>query len=299
LQSWAMRKPRVLIVDDKPANHLALAAVLEQDHELRFANSGPEAIDMLVESPDVDVILMDVYMPDMDGFECALRIKQTERIRDIPIIFITAVYQEDPFVKRGYEVGGVDYFSKPFDPDILRMKIGAYAGFRLREELLRERELHIRESEELLRVGRKLSALLESLPVGVLIADIEGRICQSTETAQHILKADPTNDDSYGELLGWWDSSGQLIKDENGPLARALRAGETTHSEPISIRCLDGTTKAILSSVSPLHGLDRRVVGAVILIRDVTEAKKIESDLAQRVAQLIGLGVELEQSAAQ
>jgi CheY-like chemotaxis protein len=293
-----MRKPRVLIVDDKPANHLALAAVLEQDHELRFANSGPEAIEMLTRSPDVDVILMDVHMPDMDGFECALQIKKNERMRDIPIIFVTAVYQEDPFVKRGYEVGGIDYFSKPFDPDILRMKIGAYTGFRRREELARERELHIRESEEVLRVGRKLSALLESLPVGVLMADVEGRICQSTETAQRILKADPADADAYGELLGWWDSAGQMIKEEGGPLARALRAGETTHSEPISIRCLDGTTKTILASVSPLRGLDGRMVGAVVLIRDLTEAKKIEEDLAQRVTRLIGLGVELEQSAA-
>jgi CheY-like chemotaxis protein len=293
-----MRKPRVLIVDDKPANHLALAAVLEEDHALRFANSGHEAIDMLTRSPDVDVILMDVHMPDMDGFECALQIKKNERMRDIPIIFVTAVYQDDPFVKRGYEVGGIDYFSKPFDPEILRMKIGAYAGFRRREELARERELHIRESEEVLRVGRKLSALLESLPVGVLMADVEGRICQSTETAQRILKADPADADAYGELLGWWDSAGQMIKEERGPLARALRAGETTHSEPISIRCLDGTTKTILASVSPLRGLDGRMVGAVVLIRDLTEAKKIEEDLAQRVTRLIGLGVELEQSAA-
>jgi CheY-like chemotaxis protein len=148
-----MRKPKVFIVDDKPANHLALAAVLEENHELRFANSGPEALEMLERSPDVDVILMDVHMPEMDGFECALRIKKTERIRDIPIIFVTAVYQDDPFVKRGYEVGGIDYFSKPFDPEILRMKVAAYAGLRLREQVVRERELHIRESEELMRVG--------------------------------------------------------------------------------------------------------------------------------------------------
>jgi CheY-like chemotaxis protein len=294
-----MRKPKVFIVDDKPANHLALAAVLEENHELRFANSGPEALEMLERSPDVDVILMDVHMPEMDGFECALRIKKTERIRDIPIIFVTAVYQDDPFVKRGYEVGGIDYFSKPFDPEILRMKVAAYAGLRLREQVVRERELHIRESEELMRVGRKLSALLESLPVGVLMADVDGRICQSTDMAQRILKADPSDDDSYGALLGWWDSSGQMIKDENGPLARALRSGETTHSEPLPIRCLDGTAKTILASVLPLHGLDGRIVGAVILIRDVTEAKKIEEDLAQRVTKLIGLGVELEESTAQ
>jgi PAS domain-containing protein len=207
------------------------------------------------------------------------------------------VYQDDPFVRRGYEVGGIDYFSKPFDPEILKMKIAAYASFRLKADLLKERELHIRESEELLRVGRKLSCMLESLPVGVLIADIDGRICQTTEEAARILKCvEPAQSDAYGELLGWWDSAGQMIKDKTGPLARALREAETTHSEPLRIRCFDNSDKTILASASPLQGLDGKTVGAVVLIRDLTESKKIEEDLAQRVTRLIALGVELEES---
>ena len=162
----APRRARVLIVDDNPPNLLALAAVLESDYELAFANSGTEAIKLLEARADIDVILMDVHMPGLDGFETAARIKKMNDRAGIPIIFVTAVYQDDPFVKRGYEVGGIDYFSKPFDPEILKMKIAAYAAFRLKADLLRERELHIRESEELLRVGRKLSSMLESLPVG-------------------------------------------------------------------------------------------------------------------------------------
>ena len=291
-------RPRVLIVDDVRGNLLAVAAVLETDHDLLLANSGYEALKTLEETADVDVILMDVHMPGMDGFETAAKIKKMKDRAAIPIIFITAVYQDDPFVKKGYEVGGIDYFGKPFDPDILRMKIAAYASFRVKADLLRERELHIRESEELFRVGRKLSALLESLPVGVLIADVDGRICQSTDETARILKcAEPTQNGAYGEMLGWWDSAGHLIKDDQGPLARALRAGETTHSEPLKIRCFDGTAKTILASASPLHGLDRDLIGAVVLIRDLTESKKIEEDLAQRVTRLIALGVELEESA--
>ena len=91
---------------------------------------GAGAIKLLETERLVDVVLMDVHMPEMDGFETAKRIKKMTRSRDIPIIFVTAVYQDDPFVKRGYEVGGIDYFSKPFDPEILRMKIAAYAAFR-------------------------------------------------------------------------------------------------------------------------------------------------------------------------
>jgi CheY-like chemotaxis protein len=294
------RCAKVLIVDDVRGNLLAVAAVLETDHELLLANSGREALKLLEGGAEVDVILMDVHMPGLDGFETAARIKKMQQCADIPIIFITAVYQDDPFVKKGYEVGGIDYFGKPFDPDILRMKIAAYASFRLKADLLRERELHIRESEELFRVGRKLSSLLESLPVGVLIADVEGRVCQTTDEAARILKCmEPARSDAYGEMLGWWDSAGQMIKEGEGPLARALRAGETTHSAPLRIRCFDGTDKTILASASPLHGLDRKLIGAVVLIRDLTESKKIEEDLAQRVTRLIALGVELEESALQ
>lgn len=289
----------VLIVDDKRANLLALAAVLEADYELLFANSGREALAILEKRRDIDVILMDVHMPEMDGFETTARIKKTEGLQGIPVIFVTAVHQEDPFVKKGYAVGGIDYFGKPFDPEILKVKIAAYASFRLKADLLRERELHIRESEELLRAGRRLSAMLESLPVGVLVADIDGRICQTSEEAARILKCfDPARSDAYGEMLAWWDSTVRMIKDEGGPLARALHRAETSHSEPLQIRCFDGSTKTILASASPLRGLNDQIVGAAVVIRDVTESKKIDEDLARRVTHLIGLGVDLGETRA-
>jgi PAS domain S-box-containing protein len=206
------------------------------------------------------------------------------------------VFREDPHIKKGYAVGGVDYFSKPFDPDILRLKLRIYASFRTRETVLKERELHIRESEELLRVGRKLSAVLESLTVGVLIADVEGRICQTTEEVSRILKGG-TDDAFYGEVLDWWEKAGKTIKVEGGPLGRAIHEGRTSHGEPMEITCFDGSNKIILVSASPLRGLDNRLVGAVVLVQDVTEPKKIEQALAERVTRLIGAGVELEESA--
>src|SRR5262249_18717466 len=158
-----------------------------------------------------------------DGYQTAQHIKRLEEARDIPIIFVTAVYNEDPFIRKGYEVGGVDYFAKPFDPEILRLKVGVYATFRSREKILKARERHVRESGELLRVGRRLSGMLESLRVGILIADIEGRICQTTQEVSRIFRAaGMTESGSYGEILGWWDRGGAMIRNENGPLSRAL-----------------------------------------------------------------------------
>jgi PAS domain S-box-containing protein len=298
MQPDRRRKPRVLVVDDKRANQLALAAVLEDECDMLFASSGAEALKLLQAPASVDVVLMDVHMPEMDGFETVKRIKAIDALREIPVVFVTAIYQDDPFVKRGYEVGGIDYFSKPFDPEILRVKVAAYASLRLKADLLRQRELHIRESEEVLRVGRKLSTLLETLPVGILIADVDGRICQATETVAGILNyQDQLRVDLYGELLGWWESTGQMIKDQNGPLARALE-GHSSHGKPMLVQCFDGNVKTVLVSASPLRGLEGQMVGAVVLICDLTEAKRMEASLAQRVATLINLGVELEESVA-
>jgi CheY-like chemotaxis protein len=293
------RKPNVLIVDDTPANLLALEAVLGDDYGVVRANSAMQALSILQAHGSIDVILLDVQMPIMDGFQAAAEIKKIKGCESIPIIFVTAVYNEDPHVKRGYQVGGVDYFSKPFDPEILRMKVGIYAAYRLNVEILEERERHLRESQELLSVGRKLSSVLEDLPVGVLIADVEGRICQTTEEVSRILNSPRLAEDGcYGEILGWWDESGRMLKQKEGPLARALHRGEPSHSESMDIRRGDGSSTTVLVSAAPLHGLDRKIVGAVVLVQDLTKAKRIEEDLEQRVTKLIALGVELEESGA-
>jgi CheY-like chemotaxis protein len=291
-----VRKPTILAVDDTPSNLIALESVLDADFELRFAKSGAEAIASLQQRSDVAVILMDIQMPIMDGYETAARIKGLPGCDEIPIVFVTAVYSEDPYIKRGYAAGGVDYFSKPFDPDLLRLKVGIYATFRQRALVLQERERQIKETEELLKAGRKLSALLESLPVGVLIADVQGRICQANEEVSRILKSSELIvSDSYGAILGWWDSSGKLLKTGGGPLSRALD-GKVSHNEVLQLRCLDDSTKSVLTSASPLLGLDRQVVGAVIVMQDVSESKEIEVELENRITRLVSLGIELEQT---
>lgn len=295
-----MPKPTILAVDDTPSNLVALEAVLDADFDLRFARSGPEAIASLEQRNDVAVILMDVQMPGMDGYETASRIKRMPGCEEIPIVFVTAVYSEDPHVKKGYAAGGVDYFTKPYDPDLLRMKVAIYASFRQRALLqslvLRERERQLKETEELLQAGRKLSGLLESLPVGVLIADVQGRICQANEELSRILaSSELVKSDAYGEILGWWDSSGQLLKVGGGPLASALH-GKVSHNDVLQIRCVDDSSKAILASGSPLLGLGGDIVGAVIVIQDLSRSKEIEVELEKRITRLVSLGVELEQS---
>lgn len=280
---------KVLAVDDKRANLLALEAVLDdQLYNLITAESGAAALDLLRANPDIALILLDVQMPVMDGFELARRIKKMSGYEEIPVIFITAICTDDPFVREGYQVGAVDYFSKPFDPDVLRRKVKVYASFQHKTNLLREKERQLAEVEALLIAARDHATELETLNVGVLISDLHGRICQTNETVLQILRAvDRAKTDCYGEFLAWWDGDGQLLKHHDGPLLRALQKGETSHHAVIEIRCLDHTVKSISTSASPLRATSGGVIGAVVVIRDITAHRQGDADIKQRIVHLV------------
>ena len=127
----------ILIVDDHPANLVALEAILAPlGHELVMARSGEEALRHILQR-EFALILLDVQMADMNGFETAGLIKQHPRSRHIPIIFITAVSRDAVHVFRGYSQGAVDYLVKPFDADILRSKTAVFIELFLRGEKLK------------------------------------------------------------------------------------------------------------------------------------------------------------------
>ena len=266
-------------------------------YELVGAKSGAEALEILGRDQNFDVILMDLQMPKMDGYEAAVRIKQMAGCEDIPLIFITAVFNEDPQIKRGYEVGAIDYFTKPFDPDILRMKVDVYSAFRHKNAILKARERQLHESEEVVRAGRKLANVLEGLPVGVIIADVDGRIGQMNEEALRIVKSvSAIESDAYGELLEWWERNEARLKHGKSPLARVLASGRHTKNELVRIECVDGTMKDLIESTSPLRSAEGAIVGAVVVMQDVTERKTYEADFEERIARLVSLGVELERA---
>jgi CheY-like chemotaxis protein len=136
--SQAIDKVHILLVDDRPENLVALEAILGSlEHELVSARSGEEALKALL-SQEFAVILLDASMPGMDGFETAARIKRREKTRDIPIIFLTALNNEPQHAFRGYEVGAVDYLTKPFDPWILRAKVSVFVELHRKNRQLRE-----------------------------------------------------------------------------------------------------------------------------------------------------------------
>lgn len=143
-------KINILLVDDRPENLLALEAILEPlGQNLVRATSGREALRHLL-SEEFALILMDVQMPSLDGFETAALIKQREKSRSIPIIFVTAINKSDRYVFEGYYAGAVDYIFKPIDPDILKSKVAVFVElFEKSQEIKRQAELLRARNEEM------------------------------------------------------------------------------------------------------------------------------------------------------
>jgi CheY-like chemotaxis protein len=131
-------RAKILLVDDRTENLVALEAILSSlDQELVAVRSGRAALDALV-AGGFAVVLMDVVMPGMDGFEAAARIKARGVTRNVPIIFLTAAGAEPELAFRGYAAGAVDYISKPFDPWVLRAKVSVFVDLYLKDRQLRE-----------------------------------------------------------------------------------------------------------------------------------------------------------------
>jgi len=153
---------RLLLVDDRPENLLALEAILEPlGTEMVRATSGDEALRRLL-SEDFAVILLDVQMPGLNGFETARLIKARERSKYIPIIFLTAISKEEQYVFEGYSVGAVDYLFKPFNPDILRSKVSVFVDLYEKQQQLAEQEARLHESERRELELRHMRELWES-----------------------------------------------------------------------------------------------------------------------------------------
>ena len=262
-----MRDAAILLVDDHDENLLALEAVLEPTGcRLVSARSGDDALRALLRD-DFAVILLDVQMPGLDGFETAELIRARERSRAVPIIFVTAISKEPHHVFRGYETGAVDYLFKPLDPVILRSKVEVFVESWERARALAERE-------ELLR------ATFEDAPIGMARADDSGRL-------RHVNRA-------LCETVGRAaeDLVGRTL-DELGPRAdrgideiqrRDLAAGaikryqvERRLSGPA------GTSIPVLVSVSQTTSQAGSPADLILHVEDLRERRRAERDREQLI----------------
>jgi two-component sensor histidine kinase len=176
-------KVNILLVDDHPENLIALESVLEGlGQNLVHAHSGMEALKCVLHQ-DFAVILLDVQMPDMDGFEAATLMRAREKSRHIPIIFLTAINKHDTHVFKGYSVGAVDYVFKPFDSEVLRAKVAAFVEMsrnvtRLRAEITQRQETEVRLDAS--------NSLLETISRALMLYIAEGH---PTGAFEHLLQS--------------------------------------------------------------------------------------------------------------
>ncbi|HEX6088070.1 MAG TPA: response regulator, partial [Thermoanaerobaculia bacterium] len=259
----------ILLVDDQPNNLKALESILVDTGEnLVSADSGADALRHLLHQ-DFAVVLLDVQMPDLDGFETADLIRSRERSRDTPIIFLTALSRSETNVFRGYELGAVDYIFKPFDPVILRSKVNVFI------ELFRKREAFKRQAHELARLIRQNELILNAAAEGVFGVDLDGATTFVNPAAARMIGRRPS------EFVGGDIHAlvhpvfpGVLTCDRSKCRFYAVVHGDPAYDEiEETFFRPDGTSFPVEFCASPMRDENGALVGSVITFRDVTEKR--------------------------
>jgi PAS domain S-box-containing protein len=302
----------ILLVDDRSENLLALEAILEPlNQTLVRAHSGDEALRKLL-LHDFAVILLDVQMPGINGFETARIIKSRERTKYIPIIFLTAISKEEEYVFEGYSVGAVDYLFKPFQPDILRSKVGVFVELYQKQRQLAEqhvllaaserRELELKHKLEMSESEARFADILGSAMDAIVVFDADGKLSMLNTAAERMFGASARDavDKNVRLLLPEAEREGVLERisqscevEADAPAGRpdghilsfsGVRAGGEQFPIEATVSCLDVRGKRTYT----------------LIIRDISERTRAEAalkeqaeSLARAMAELKGLNDEL------
>lgn len=281
------KKVNILMVDDHPENLLALEAVLSSsNYHLVSATSGKEALKYMLKQ-DFAVILLDVQMPGLNGFETAKLIKSREKTRNIPIIFITAISQEVEHVKQGYSVGAIDYIFKPFHPETLRQKIEQFV------------QLHQKHEEEIVESERKQKAKinevhnrLDQVKINLQRSEALSKVIGETildtiitfDEDGSILSVNPAVRNMFGyspdELLG--KNTMMLFQTEDESIKTKLSSIKHSVGKVIEVDALRKDNRSFPADIQIGKTIVENQRIFVCTIRDVTERKQIEKMKEQK-----------------
>jgi phosphoserine phosphatase RsbU/P len=168
-----MAKPRILVVDDTPANIKILADLLRKDYLLSVATNGADALEIAGSEDRPDLVLLDIMMPEMDGYDVCRRLKADPRTHDVPVIFVTAMSEVDDET-RGFALGAVDYITKPIQPAIVRARVAAHLELATARQTLSAQNLVLRES--LAMAASVQRSLLPKFPLSRPDLEVAGRM---------------------------------------------------------------------------------------------------------------------------
>jgi len=286
-------RARILIVDDDELNLHAIKTVLEDIADVVTASSGEEALRHLLKG-EFAVILLDVYMPGMDGYETAQLIRVREQTKRIPIIFLSAINKEAEHLIRGYSMGAVDYVFKPVEPIVLQSKVAVFVDLfmmrreiqlkALQEQQLRDANLHanadrLRAELELLKAEQRQSAIIESLPIVLYLEglDTSPHAPNFVSGNSHALTGF-TFEELTAEPTLWMD---RVHPDDQRRVAAILATRRDGRSCAVEYRwrTADGQYRHFLDQAVLLRDAQGNPLEYAGTLLDVTDRKELESQL--------------------
>jgi PAS domain S-box-containing protein len=301
----------ILIVDDEPKNLTVLEAILDDPgYRLVRAESAEQALLALL-ADEFALLILDIRMPGVTGLELAQMIKARKKTASVPIIFLTAYYDDDQHILEGYETGAVDYAKKPVNPAILRSKVGTFAELHRKQRNLEEvnralvaevcsrrhaqeqlRELNntleqrvaertasLQLSEARLRDSeRQLQELIAAIPAAIYTTDAQGKITYFNEAATELVGHTPTTgSDEWCVTWKLYHPNGTPLPYDQCPMAIALKEGRAIRNAEVVAERPDGTRVPFIPYPTPLRDGAGKIVGAINMLVDVSERKQAET----------------------
>ena len=289
------KRARVLVVDDDERNLLAIRTVIEDLAEVETASSGEEALRHLLKG-EFAVILLDVFMPGMDGYETAQIIRQRDQTKRIPIVFLSAVNKEKEHLMRGYAMGAVDYVFKPVEPVVLRSKVAVFVDLyemtgeverkaaheqKLLDENLRANAERLRAEKELRRAEQRQAAIIQSLPIILYLEPLD---CDPR--CPHFVSGDLeavtgyTFDHVRDNPSIWGE---RLHEEDREEAFAALTARNATGRFSVEYRwqCADGSYRHFHDQAVLLKDSKGRPLEFAGTLTDITERRSLQKQLIQ------------------
>ncbi len=263
---------KILIVDDVPANIVALSQVLRPlDVQVLSANSGAEAIGLLLRHKGIALILMDVQMPEMDGFETAELIRQDDDSCTIPIIFVTAISTEEKYIFKGYQTGAVDYLFKPVDGDVLVSKVRVFV------ELFEQQRQTLRALEEVKRIENSRTLLLDNAYEGII--GVDNKLTINFVNASALTQLHYDKSELTGLSFKHIAAPNMSYSDWNNcPIVNTIKTESRLHKDDWQFTDKTGREFPVeFTQVSIVE--DGKIIGSVILFRDITERMETQRKL--------------------
>ena len=291
----ADERPRVLVVDDDERNLLAIRTVLDDVGEVVVARSGEEALRHLLKG-EFAVILLDVYMPGMDGYETAQIIRSREQTKRIPIVFLSAVNKETEHLLRGYSMGAVDYVFKPVDAVVLRSKVAVFVDlFAMTREIqrkarqeqalldanLRANAERLKAEQELRRAEQRQAAIIQSLPIILYLEPLDADPRWPAFISGDLVAMTGYEYAHVAEHPTLWAE--RLHEEDRDRVLAALETRKASGRFSVEYRwqCADGSWKHFHDQAVLLRDSAGQPVEFAGTLTDVTERRSLESELVQ------------------